>query len=104
MQVISMSERTRTIEKSTAERSRLVVLRRAQARTTYDLFLNINRLPRWQHEVPVVACCENPCADNPLAPRPCRGLLSCCPNFSCACSELSAEIRLRDQPKPYWAA
>jgi hypothetical protein len=97
MQPMSMSARTRTIEKSTTERSHLVVLRRVQAQTTHDLFLSINGLARRQHAVRLVACCENPCADSPLAARPCCRLLSCRPNFSCACSELSAELRRRDQ-------
>jgi hypothetical protein len=97
MQPMSMSERTKRIEKSTAERSHLVVLRRVQAQTTHDLFLSINGLARRQHEVRLVACCENRCADSPLVPRTCHGLLSCRPNFSCACSELSAELRPRDQ-------
>jgi hypothetical protein len=59
MQEMSMSARTRTIEKSNAERSRRVVLRRAQTSTTRDLFLNINRLVRWRHDALPVACCGN---------------------------------------------
>jgi hypothetical protein len=97
MQPMSMSERSRTIEKSTAERSRFVLLRRAQSRTTHDLFTNFKRLACWRHRMHCVACCENPRADNPLATRPCRGLLSCRPSFLCGGQELFAEL-LRPDP------
>jgi hypothetical protein len=99
MQLLSISEHTRTIEKSIAERSRFVVLRRAQAQTTHELFLNINELARWRHEVRPVGCCENPCADNPLGPRPCRRLLSCRTNSLCAGPEPFVELRRLDQAR-----
>lgn len=79
MQLVSNSERIRTIEKSTAERSCVVALRRAQARTAPDLLLAVNCLAHSRHIAHLVACRESPCADNLLGARPCRGLLSCLP-------------------------
>jgi hypothetical protein len=95
MQLMSISERTRTSEKSNADRSHLVVPQRAQARATHDLYLDIRRLVRWRHATLLPACCENSCADNPLAPRRSRGLLSCRPSFSCA----GPELRRLDQAR-----
>ena len=79
MLLVSNSDRISTIEKSTAERSRVVALRRAQARTAHDLLLSINSLARSRHIAHLFACRENACADNLLRARPCRGLLSCFP-------------------------